>query len=453
MFSLLLFITFSYKEPRGFHPLKSDYPDAELREFDQIIDHDSENSTLFKQRYYYVNKSYVSGGPVILEIGGESDNFKPSGINDDFVSVLAKDLGALVLTLEHRFFGKSFPTEDTKTESLKLLTVHQALEDLRYFQEKYSTIDPNVGNVKWLIVGGSYPGALSAIARQEYPNNFHAAISSSGVVLASDDYQDFDLQDAVSMGQECASVARHTRYLIDSLLDESAEMNNYVKKQFNAENLSDFNFRFVVGEIFTLALQYGHVGQVCGPLVDTLRTGADPIVALAKFTRNYFIPKFASDGLEKEYSDETIIKMETSIENVGSRCWLWMTCNELAYWQTSSGRLSLRSPKLNKAAFQDQCTRVFGEGISPKVEEFNQKYHGLKNTATRVFYTTGSQDPWTWTCITAESGVKEGSIAHTITGPDMGHCTDLHAASASDPPDLVRTREYMRNIINKWSNC
>ena len=62
---------------------------------------------------------------------------------------------------------------------------------------------------KWLSIGGSYPGALSAWFRSEYPTTVDAAWSSSGVILAIEDYTmyDYDLYQASSRsGPACAQV-------------------------------------------------------------------------------------------------------------------------------------------------------------------------------------------------------------------------------------------------------
>ena len=450
LFSALIFFSSSLKYPRGTYSRRGLLGDQEPKIFDQLIDHTNPQLGTFKQRYIEVLTHYKMGGPVILEIGEETDSLTASGNGTDFLTVLAQDLNAAVVVLEHRFFGESMPAKTTTSDDYKLLTIQQAIDDLKYFQENYGEIS-GIGKTKWLITGGSYAGMLSALTRKMYPENFHAAISSSGVVLATDDYNDFDLQIAISMGEECASVARKTRMLVDELLDNEGTK-DYVLNLFNSQGLTDQNFRFVIGEMFTLAPQYGMREKVCGPLVDAHRAGDDLVVALSKYAKDFFIPKFCDGSIYKTYADDYFKSLENTNENVGGRSWLWITCNELAYWQTSPGRLGLRSPKLTKEAFQEQCKNVFGEGIVPNVNAFNEKYGGLKQTATRVFFTTGSQDPWTWTCVTEESGVVEGSYAHTITGPNVGHCSDYHLPKATDQIDLVRTRKNMRDVIKVWMN-
>jgi hypothetical protein len=44
----------------------------------------------------------------------------------------------------------------------------------------------------WITVGGSYPGAMAAWFRSKYPHLTVGSISSSGVVLAVEDFKMFD---------------------------------------------------------------------------------------------------------------------------------------------------------------------------------------------------------------------------------------------------------------------
>ena len=45
----------------------------------------------------------------------------------------------------------------------------------------------------WIVVGGSYPGALSAWFKSQYPDHAVGAWSSSGVIHAIKDFRSFDL--------------------------------------------------------------------------------------------------------------------------------------------------------------------------------------------------------------------------------------------------------------------
>ena len=44
----------------------------------------------------------------------------------------------------------------------------------------------------WIVVGGSYPGALVAWFKSKYPTHAVGAWSSSGVIHAVKDFKDFD---------------------------------------------------------------------------------------------------------------------------------------------------------------------------------------------------------------------------------------------------------------------
>jgi hypothetical protein len=69
-----------------------------------------------------------------------------------------------------------------------------------------------------------------------------------------------------------------------------------------------------------------------------------------------------------------------------------MAGNEVGYWQVSPGRLSIRPRNLTQ-----QCQEIFWEEPRwPDAEAFDHKYNGLRQNATRVIYSMGSQDPWTW---------------------------------------------------------
>ena len=143
------------------------------------------------QRYWFSDRFYKPGGPQFLMIGGRTEE-SSAWVDSDAVewTVLAKELGAKLFHLEHRFYGASQPTGDLTFGSLKYLTSEQALADVKNFITSMNAAH-NITNPRWITFGGSYGGALSAWARQMYPETVYAAVASSGPVQAVVDFTEY----------------------------------------------------------------------------------------------------------------------------------------------------------------------------------------------------------------------------------------------------------------------
>jgi len=79
-----------------------------------------------------------------------------------------------------------FRSDPLSLSNLKYLSSKQALKDIAFFIEevkKNKWHDVTAAN-KWITIGGSYPGALSAWFRAKYPHLTVGAIASSAVILA-----------------------------------------------------------------------------------------------------------------------------------------------------------------------------------------------------------------------------------------------------------------------------
>jgi lysosomal Pro-X carboxypeptidase len=87
-------------------------PNEDIKWFEQKIHHALDNSGTFKQRYRVVANYYKPGGPILFVHSPQTDIYEMWSF--DFMDY-ARELGGLVTTLEHRYFGKSFP-EDFNVE-------------------------------------------------------------------------------------------------------------------------------------------------------------------------------------------------------------------------------------------------------------------------------------------------------------------------------------------------
>jgi hypothetical protein len=208
-------------------------------------------------------------------------------------------------------------------------------------------------------------------------------------------------------------------------------------------DITEFDFNLAFGETFTVGPQFSNVAQLCGPLLDTLRTGSDPVIALATYAR-------ANAGLQT--MSLNYLRNETAANESEDRCWFWVTCNELAYWQTSPGRIGLRGVNLTTAGFEEKCRAVFNDSMPPPdVDKFNSEHNLTRgNNVSHIAFVTDSQDPWAWTCIGPDIDVDDDNWVYTIKGTEVGHHREFNNPTPDDPEDMKRARENLIMVLDKW---
>ncbi|KAJ2204607.1 hypothetical protein EV180_007389, partial [Coemansia sp. RSA 518] len=160
--------------------------------FDQVIDHFGSNQT-FKQRIFINDDEYVPGGPVYLFNSGETPA-SPAYLSGGEPHTLAKATGGMLIIMEHRYYGKSYPVSNMSGPNMKYLNIDNALEDIAYFIRNAAgfvkgTIGVDISPAsKWVATGGSYSATLAVWARKKYPDLIHAAYASSAPVLIEPDF-------------------------------------------------------------------------------------------------------------------------------------------------------------------------------------------------------------------------------------------------------------------------
>ena len=177
--------------------------DPSMHWFTSRLDHfDRQNTATWQQRSFQNATFFNGSGPVFLCVGGEGPPLDATVLTNsvhcnDMVE-LAPKVGALMLAVEHRYYGFSMPAADDKfgaltwRKSLQWLSSQQALADLAEFHLQISqnySLDP--ARNKWVSFGGSYPGMMAGFFRLKYPHLVHAAVSSSSPWLAKVDMQEY----------------------------------------------------------------------------------------------------------------------------------------------------------------------------------------------------------------------------------------------------------------------
>lgn len=441
---------------RSFSASGSHYLTQDASWISQRIDHFTpQDRRTFQQRYYeYLNFFDAPSGPVFLMICGEATC---GGITNDYSAVLAKKFNAALVSLEHRYYGKSSPFMELTTKNLTYLTTNQALYDLASFRNFYQALLRTRFNLTqlenpWIVFGVSYAGALSAWFQLKFPHLSRGSLASSGVVEAIFNFTVFDEQVSESAGPACSKALRNITALVEAGLLQNATA---VKSKFGAEQLViDGDFMYFLADAAAIAFQYGNPDTLCGPVVSGRPHEQDLLEVYASYVSSYYVNTFGSSV--DTYDQEHLKKTEAGV-NSGDRQWWYQVCTELAYFQVAPENNSIRSHLVDSKYHLDLCSNVFKPGTYPEVNITNMYYGGAGIAGSRIFFTNGSQDPWRRASKQTSSA---GEPSWLIMCHNCGHGSDLRgcpqaplqiegdASKCADPGAVQKAREAIIKHIN-----
>lgn len=412
--------------------------------YEQRLDHNSCcDITTFDQRYYY-DGTLAKGkdSPVFLYICGES-TCEPRSL-EGAIREHAKSVGAHLIALEHRYYGKSQPFTKLTVQNMKYLTTEYALKDLAAFaqfaKDKYGL------KGKWVSFGGSYPGSLSAYLREKLPELVVGAIASSAPVRAEANFEEYDLHVSQVAGEACAAAVRKAVAGIDALVGkpEMAE----VKKLFGAEKVKDdTDFLYVIADIGAAAVQYGFHKDFCA----AVQTEAS-VSGYGKFAETVY-KKFGMAAERMSMYEGAISEdPEDYLEGFGYRQWLYQSCTEYGYWQNAyhDANVSVRSARINAAYHDKLCQRLFG--LSPvDTSTINEGFYKplFASSTTNILFTNGNQDPWSRLSIVQGTSQQSANLTlYKIEG--AAHCDDLRKPKDTDSDALKGSRTLTLQLIGQW---
>ncbi|EZA55516.1 putative serine protease F56F10.1 [Ooceraea biroi] len=444
--------------------------------FTQEFDHFSPfNNRVWKQRYFVNSDYYKPNGPIFLMIGAEGF-IDPKWMVEGQWIEYAKEFGAMCFYLEHRYYGKSHPTPDLSVKNLGLLSSELALADVANFIEQINVGYKFPKGTKWIAFGGSYGGSLAAWMRVKYAHLVHGAVSSSGPLLLEIDFQEYYVvvENALKeYSQQCVDAVQEGNRQFHILLHHVAGQ----QKIANIFKLCDpidpgYTKKVDIANLYeTLASNFANIVQynkdnrrssrtanitietVCDVMTDE-KIGM-PIDRLAH------INNLLLTATEEKCLDYRYAKMIHELRNVtwaseqaeGGRQWMYQTCTEFGFFQTSTARPKLFSNTFPVDFFAQQCVDVFGPKFNMHTLEIavprrNILYGGLDLEVTNVVFVHGSVDPWHVLGLTHSSNPQAPAIF--ING--TAHCANMYPPSDRDMPQLKQARVQIKGLIEQWLN-
>ncbi|XP_060113528.1 thymus-specific serine protease [Heteronotia binoei] len=428
----------------------------------QPLDHfNRQNPATFNQRFW-INAKYWRrpDGPVFLFIGGEGSLSKYDVLSGHHVE-LARKLGALLLALEHRFYGASINPDGLQGQNLMFLSSQQALADLASFHMFITQKLHLTQNNTWIGFGGSYPGALAAWFRLKFPHLVFAAVASSAPVRAQMDFTGYNKVVAESLSnpviggsKECRDGVAEAFSSVDSLI-QTGQLEKLAKDFRSCEPLSGSanisNFVSGLADIFMSLVQYngelGSVEKLCRIMTNRTVSPYQRLVAL----NDNFLDGMTVGCVNNCYkcSMEELRNTTVNMWGVGERQWVFQQCTEFGYFQTCEDSSCIFSRLIDLQYMADVCVEVFNIA-QDRIQEgvgFTNEYYGADHPkASRVLFVNGDIDPWHSLSILKNQSSSE--LALVING--TAHCADMLPSSFTDPLPLVQARKFIDAQVSEW---
>merc|ERR1719295_1997842 len=439
-------------------PSKANAPEEQY--FDQVLDHfNAIDGRTWPQRFWESWENYVEGGPAFIMIGGEAEA-SPGWIGYGQWSKWAKENGAAMFLLEHRYYGKSRPTEDMSTENMRYLSSRQGLEDLGHFM---SAMNSKYNLTNWVTFGGSYPGSLSAWMRLRFPHLVSGSVSSSGPLFAKLDFSEYlqVVMDALdTTGPGCNIALAEALATAETMVtDEEAwgELSSLFQLctpldgsiENDVKSFMELLIDNLAGIVQYNGLQSEDIFSVCAILTD--ESLGSPLERLGA-VNTMMLGENGEECLDHTY--ETFIAQLKDINCRGSFCWrpwIWQTCTEFGWYQTTNQESGIYGSSLDLGFFEQWCQDAFGPSFTHEVLEKNVygsniEYGGDHPDVDNVVFVHGTIDPWHAMGVLQDISAEAPAIF--ING--TSHCNDMYGDRSTDSVALTEARLRIGELVAQW---
>ncbi|XP_062105188.1 uncharacterized protein LOC133816882 [Humulus lupulus] len=441
--------------------------DFETFFFNQTLDHFNyrpQSYSIFQQRYL-VNSKYWDGpnnnnnnnAPIFAYFGAEEP------IDQDlpvigFLTDNAPSFKALIVFIEHRYYGKSIPYGSRKealsnASTLGYFNSAQAIADyadiLLHVKDTF-----HAPNSPIIVIGGSYGGMLASWFRMKYPHIALGALASSAPILYFDDitpqngYFSIVTKDFREASENCYQTILKSWSEIDKVAAKSdglSILSNKFKTCSPLKNSSELKDYLV--SVYTTAAQYNSppkypVSVVCGGIDGHHDDDGDG-------DGDDILDKIFS-GISAYKPNTTCYVNQPKTPTETDEGWQWQTCSEIVIPIGIDNNTMFEAEPFNVEDFIEGCNEIYG--VPPRPHWVTSYYGGhdikliLNRFASNIIFSNGLRDPY------SSGGVLE-NISNSILAiktTNGSHCLDIVQAKSSDPDWLVEQREIEIKIIKNW---
>jgi len=476
----------------------------DILQYNQTLDHfNRQNDGTFAQRYFVLSAYYKGhGSPVFAYCGGEQGDLYQEWDRYGFVLELAKDVGALVIYMEHRFFGYSAPFGSQSfargPHRLGLLSVEQSLEDYATILREYK----QGGHI--LTFGGSLSGSLAALMRVRYPALVDMAYASSAPVMGYPGFADqYAWRARVTDnwahygGKDCPQLVRNGFRVVSEALagnKVAAESLAHAHPGCQGEVPVLADWGKLYGDAWSWLEFYGSntyhpnahafMKSACQQMRIASAENAglgDAAVFKALLTPSWGASLTKSQlGKPEGCTNYTALRTlpQAQPQGIGMHGWAYMACTEVVHpigannvtdffppfdWNTDSLAVGCKHAwgVTPDASFMPKAFGfpVPGYDVEPDTKSktvsmksndaprgFPQDFEISDSLPGRIIFTYGSEDPWT--TMGVAKGWREDVFVLTVKGGS--HCSDLGTPSSYDTLAMNTSRTRVQETVTGW---
>eukprot|EP00013_Stygamoeba_regulata_P026716 CAMPEP_0177651036 /NCGR_PEP_ID=MMETSP0447-20121125/12298_1 /TAXON_ID=0 /ORGANISM="Stygamoeba regulata, Strain BSH-02190019" /LENGTH=490 /DNA_ID=CAMNT_0019154019 /DNA_START=38 /DNA_END=1511 /DNA_ORIENTATION=+ len=416
--------------------------------FTQNVDHfDFMNTKTFQQRYFVNAAHHKPGGPVFFMLGQEGPS-NPLDVMVGLQSELAPRYGAMVVELEHRYYGESSPVPDLSTDNMRYLSTDQALMDFANF--RLSSASRQTPRILTGSCGAVRMPVTSTWLKEKYPQLFTAAVGGSSPLLANLEYYEYDQTVAYSLNissPECLRRAQEGTSQVQAMAQDPSQVAN-VQKLFNTcTPIQDVtNFMNQVYNPIAYSTQYNESPDYPRNRLCEILTNKSVSAAQALANANLDPSVGGSSGclqLDMLHGSDGLLNTSNS---VNYRKWFWQKCTQFGYFKVAPKENNVVSSLVQLPYFLQGCQEVFGiNGMSPDIYRTNNIYGGNTTVQARnVIAPNGFEDPWHTLSMTHILSPSLSPIYYS----GAGHCAPYLSPHPNDTPSVKEARRLVRSFLD-----